>query len=199
MTVVAGRKNQVETLAGDMEEYDGESDPRETARHNDEPSGVLNQPLGEHPWLLQVSLKTPAGTLINVRGLSAWDIAAGLESIRGMVHEITGLEREFSAGAALAPLVDPARNQYAPQPSAPPQQPQQQQWGQPPQQQWPGQSGGWGGQPQAGGQPQNAPVCKHGMAAKHVPGGIAKSGRPYRAFWACAMPREQQCDFRADG
>lgn len=44
------------------------------------------------------------------------------------------------------------------------------------------------------------PVCDHGEPAKYVPGGVAKaSGKPYRAFYACARGRDQQCGFRANG
>ena len=47
---------------------------------------------------------------------------------------------------------------------------------------------------QAGG---DAPMCEHGQPAKLIPGGISKaSGKPYRAFYACAQPREAQCGFR---
>ena len=43
-------------------------------------------------------------------------------------------------------------------------------------------------------------VCKHGEQAKLVPAGVSKStGKPYRAFYACARPKETQCDFRANG
>jgi hypothetical protein len=42
-----------------------------------------------------------------------------------------------------------------------------------------------------------APVCGHGVPAKYIAGGIAKqSGKPYPAFYACAMDRDNQCKFR---
>lgn len=47
-----------------------------------------------------------------------------------------------------------------------------------------------------GGEPTNAPSCQHGQPAKYVKGGISKAGKPYGAFWACAQPRESQCNFR---
>jgi len=44
----------------------------------------------------------------------------------------------------------------------------------------------------------DAPLCEHGVPAKLVPAGIAKAtGKPYRAFYACAQPRATQCNFRA--
>lgn len=46
---------------------------------------------------------------------------------------------------------------------------------------------------------QAAVVCKHGEPAKFVPAGVSKkTGKPYRAFYACAR-RENECDFRANG
>jgi len=45
----------------------------------------------------------------------------------------------------------------------------------------------------------NGPVCKHGEPARHVPAGISKTTqKPYKAFYACSRPKEQQCDFRAN-
>jgi hypothetical protein len=42
-----------------------------------------------------------------------------------------------------------------------------------------------------------APMCGHGMPAKYIAGGIAKqSGKPYPAFYACALDRDNQCKFR---
>lgn len=43
-----------------------------------------------------------------------------------------------------------------------------------------------------------APLCEHGSPAKLIPAGIAKStGKPYRAFYACAQQRGMQCNFKA--
>ena len=42
---------------------------------------------------------------------------------------------------------------------------------------------------------QGGHVCAHGEAMKLVPAGVSKaSGRPYKAFYACARPRNEQCD-----
>lgn len=43
-------------------------------------------------------------------------------------------------------------------------------------------------------------VCKHGEPAKFVSAGVSKTtGKPYRAFYACARSKADQCDFRANG
>jgi hypothetical protein len=45
--------------------------------------------------------------------------------------------------------------------------------------------------------PATGPMCEHGQPMKLVPAGVSKStGRPYRGFYACAAPRDQQCDKR---
>lgn len=45
-----------------------------------------------------------------------------------------------------------------------------------------------------------SPVCKHGEPAKFVAAGVSKTtGKPYRAFYACARSKVDQCDFRANG
>ena len=53
----------------------------------------------------------------------------------------------------------------------------------------------WGAPVQAA--PQQSPMCDHGQPMKLVPAGVSKStGKPYRGFYACAAPREQQCGKR---
>jgi hypothetical protein len=43
----------------------------------------------------------------------------------------------------------------------------------------------------------NAPACDHGQPMKLIPAGVSKStGNPFRAFYACAAPREVQCKKR---
>lgn len=55
----------------------------------------------------------------------------------------------------------------------------------------------WGTPPPAA--PVSGLICKHGEPARHVPAGTSKStGKPYKAFYACSRPKEQQCDFRAN-
>jgi hypothetical protein len=43
----------------------------------------------------------------------------------------------------------------------------------------------------------DAHLCEHGQPMKLIPAGISKaSGKPYKAFYACAQPRGQQCNTR---
>lgn len=45
--------------------------------------------------------------------------------------------------------------------------------------------------------PQDGHACACGLPMKLVPAGTSKAtGKPYRAFWACAQPRGSQCDTR---
>lgn len=40
-------------------------------------------------------------------------------------------------------------------------------------------------------------ICDHGQPMRLVPAGISKAtNKPYKAFYACAQPRGQQCDKR---
>ena len=159
------------STATEMEQYDADTDPRESAVDTGYDPRV---PLvtGEAPWLLQVSIKTPAGTLINVRGMEGIDVAAGLAAVRGMAAQIVEAEQAFHPVAAIA---QPQPQQYQ-QPQAPQPQPQA---------------------PQGG----NQPTCQCGYPAKFVQGGISrKNNRPYRAFWTCGNPvRQAECSFRQDG
>jgi hypothetical protein len=42
---------------------------------------------------------------------------------------------------------------------------------------------------------QAAHLCEHGQPMRLVPAGISKSsGKPYKAFYACAQPRGMQCN-----
>lgn len=53
-------------------------------------------------------------------------------------------------------------------------------------------------QPQA---PVGQVMCDCGVPAKRIEAGVSKAtGRPYKAFYACANPdRQQQCQFKAQG
>jgi hypothetical protein len=133
-------------------------------------------------WQVQVSLKTPRGALINVRGKDLDELTFNLAGIKGMAQEILEAEAELFGGDRLGTQpMPPALSMVGAQPV----------------QQGPAPS--WVPQPQNLQQQPNAPMCQHNMPAKYVQGGISKTGRPYKAFWACAMPREQQCSFRQDG
>ena len=107
------------TTTEDMTEYDPDTDPREVFDR------TVPLVTGEAPWLLQVSVKTPAGTLINVRGMEGMDIAAGLAAISGISEQVTALEEKFrpvvpQALQGVAQPVAPAQSQYQ-QPQGGPQ------------------------------------------------------------------------------
>ena len=117
-------------------------------------------------WLMQVSFKTPRGSLINVRSLSVADLDIQIEAMAELADRILATEAAFSPAGVPAALQGTA---YPSAPSAPP-----------------------AGTPA----PPNAPNCDHGQPAKYVKGGISKAGKPYSAFWACAQARDAQCNFR---
>lgn len=172
-------------------------------------------------WKMQVSIKTPLGTLANLRGDSQEELMLRLTELEQLVPTILSVERLMAAANNVATALPPApvaqqwdaqdaQSQRYPQPvpqqAAPVQQapwqqqspqqfqPQGQQWGPPP--------------PPAPPQPQHqqqapqgqAPVCEHGLPAKYVPGGVSNTtGRAYKAFWVCSLTREHQCKFRQNG
>lgn len=172
-----------ESTVEDMTVYDADKDPREARDNMDDPRPkTLPSPDG---WLLQVNVKTPGGTLVNVRGMDGWDLTAGLQTVQTLAREIKQTED------ALGVSIPQAVQQLGPRPvpQAPPQQPRQQFQ----------QRGGYQQAPQQ--QPQDGPLCNCGYPARFVPGGISKkTNKAYRAFWACGNPvREAECSFRADG
>ena len=88
------------------------------------------------PWLLQASLKTPGGALINARGIDKDQLAVSLAAIGELTPMILAVEQALLAGGAVASALPLAPKQpaAAPQgwnpPAAPPQAPPQQQgWG----------------------------------------------------------------------
>jgi hypothetical protein len=162
-------------------------------------------------WKLQISVKTPSGTLINCRGEHSQEILGQLAWVQENAGQILATEQALSASGTIAdamplaaPQAPPGFSQTA-APSLPVSPPVAS--AAPP---FPGASGGaapsqWQqpyGQPlqsvpQQGQQP--GPVCSgHGLPAKVVPGGISKTGKPYRSFLACSLPRDQQCSWRQD-
>ena len=152
-------------------------------------------------WRFQWSVKSPAGGMLNIRAERADELELALESALAMVPQMLIVEQAMSAAGTVAqqmPLAPQQPQQPPPgwsqqpqqAPQAPPQQHQQPQY---PQQGPPPQA-----PPQQ--QQQQAPLCPgHGVPAKWVKPGVSQSsGRPYPGFWACAMPREQQCKFPRD-
>jgi hypothetical protein len=136
----------------------------------------------------QVNLKTPKGSLLNLR---AWDeqqldtILDGLEvrmqrilQLEETVEELHKLSSNPAAqaiqtlqNAGLNPVpvkqVEPIGNQ----------------WG----------AGTQGAAAQAPA-PAGSPVCDHGLPMRFVAAGISKAGKPYKAFYACPNARESACN-----
>ena len=138
----------------------------------------------DQTWKLQCSFKGPKGTLINVRGSDGDDLDFNLKVLRTMIGDILEIEAELSPSQQMPPALAAVGATWTQQPQQGYQQPAPPSFV--PQQAQPNQG------------PANLPNCQHGIPAKYVPGGMSKTGRPYRAFLACSMPREQQCSFRQD-
>jgi hypothetical protein len=141
----------------------------------------------------QVNLKTPKGSLLNLR---AWDeqqldtILDGLEvrmqrilQLENTVDELNKLNNN-PAAQAIQTLQNAGFN---PQVVAPPAPNPVDTWG-------PNTIGQQSTQPA-----QNAAGCDCGMAMRFVPAGISKAGKPYKAFYACPKPREQACNKKVAG
>ena len=136
--------------------------------------------MNEAPF--QLNIKTPNGTLINLRATTGFELDEQISAIVQRATDIADLEQHLgvvgtlsNAGlkpqpVAAAPTVAASGHAYgapvaAPAPAA----------------------------PAAG-----APVCDHGLVMRHVPAGISKStGKPYKAFYACPNPRETACAAKA--
>lgn len=118
----------------------------------------------------QANFKTPAGTLLNIYASNGGEFSELLDATQDFVAKIASIESLLGAASSVArsaPLAPPAA-QPAPPPAAAPA-------------------------PAPGGDH----LCNCGQPAKLIPAGVSKaSGKPYRAFYACAQPRGAQCDFR---
>lgn len=121
--------------------------------------------------VIQVNVKTPAGSLLNIYAESIPEAKELVEAFQEeLVSSIAALEQAVGAAGAVAASLPLAPQQpSAPVAAAP------------------------AAAPAAGG-----PMCDHGQPAKLVPAGVSKaSGKPYPAFYACAMDRANQCNFKA--
>lgn len=127
----------------------------------------------------QVNLKTPKGSLLNLR---AWDeqqldtILDGLEvrmqrilQLEDTIEELHKLSSAPNAAQAIQNLQNAGFNPVpvTPAPSMP--------------------------APQAVA-PTGSPVCDHGLPMRFVAAGISKAGKPYKAFYACPNARESACN-----
>lgn len=119
-------------------------------------------------WKLQVSYKTPAGDMINIRAHTADELSVLLEGIGDYATQIASVQKLVVGAYTLSPLSTPPITQSTEpvQYSAPT-----------PAGEVPGTS---------------APTCQHG-ARKYKAGVSAKTGKPY-AMWVCPMPQgADQC------
>ena len=114
----------------------------------------------------QANFKTPAGTLLNIYAENGGDFADQLDAFPEFLAKIVAIESQIVPASTVAQHV----------PVAPPAQ-------QPPQPAAPA--------PAQGDEHQ----CNCGIPMRFVQAGVSKAtGKPYRAFYACAQPRGQQCD-----
>lgn len=119
--------------------------------------------------VFQANFKTPAGTLLNIYASDGGEFTELLDATESFIAKIASIESLLGAAsnvARTAPLAPPAA-----QPAA---------------------------APAPAAPPSSADhLCNCGQPAKLIPAGVSKaSGKPYRAFYACAQPRGAQCDFR---
>ena len=129
--------------------------------------------------LYQINVKTPKGSLLNIRATSDAELDAALDGLTLRIAAVADLEATIDAICALTngglkpeivshtPVAAVAPSYPAPVQAAP-----------------------------AGYAPvRTAPECTCGGGTmRQVPAGIAKAtGRPYKAFYACPKPQGQAC------
>ena len=118
-------------------------------------------------WKLQVSYKTGAGDMINVRANTADELSVLLEGISDYSTQIAATAKMLNAASVVAPLATTTSTPDIPvwATSAPAQT------------QAPSSTG---------------PTCTHG-ARKHLSGISKKNGKPY-SMWVCPQPQgADQC------
>ena len=125
-------------------------------------------------WKLQVSYKTPAGDMINIRANTADELSVLLEGIGDYSVQVAAVQRLVVGAYNTAPLGTQASTPSTPQST----------YSAPPQAQGPSFTA-----PPSAITPQGtaSPTCVHG--ARIFRQGISKTtGKPY-AFWACPTPQ----------
>ena len=124
-------------------------------------------------WKLQVSYKTPAGAMSNIRAKTTDELSILLEGIGDFSTQIAAVQRLVVGAYGVAPLATPASTpsttppqSFAPAPTQAPS------------------ATGPAVNNSAG---QATPICVHGNRIYRS--GLSKStGKPY-AFWACPTPQ----------
>ena len=125
-------------------------------------------------WKLQVSYKTPAGDMINVRGNTADELSVLLEGVGDYSTQIAAVQKLVVGAYTLAPLgTTPSTQGTMPSTSFAPNQGQGPSFTPPPSAVTPTGTA--------------SPTCVHG--ARIFRSGMSKTtGKPY-AFWACPTPQ----------
>jgi len=132
---------------------------------------------------LQANFKTPGGTLLNIYAQDGGEFAELLVGFEEFIAPIVAIEAALAGASNVARAVG-----VAPASQQPPTAPAPTQYTQQPA------SGGYA--PVANpGPATDVHLCEHGQPMKFIQAGISKaSGKPYKAFYACAQPRGQQCN-----
>ena len=128
-------------------------------------------------WNLQVSYKTPAGDMINVRAKTPDELSVLLEGIEGYATQVAAVQARIVGAYNVSPLsTTPSTPSTMPPLSSTP-----------PQAQTPSSMGAPVSQA-----PASGPTCTHGPR-KYKSGISQKTGNPY-AMWVCPMPQgAEQC------
>lgn len=125
--------------------------------------------MSNEDWKLQVSYKTPAGDMINIRAKTADELSVLLEGIGDYSTQIASVQKLVVGAYNAAPLSTPTSTPPVTAYSSPAQETQHT------------------GQPTTG-----TPTCQHGQRI-HKSGVSSKTGRPY-AMWVCPLPQgPDQC------
>ena len=125
-------------------------------------------------WKLQVSYKTPAGDMINIRAQTADELSVLLEGVGDYSTQIASVQRLVVGAYTVAPLGTPSSTPgIATSGSSAPTQVAVQSLTPPPSAVTPSGTA--------------SPTCVHGPRIFRQ-GMSAKTGKPY-AFWACPTPQ----------
>jgi len=136
----------------------------------------------------QVNLKTPKGSLLNLRAWDEQQLDTILDGLEVRMQRILQLEEtveelhKLSSNPA-AQAIQTLQNAGLNPVPVKPVEPIGNQWG----------AGTQGAALQAPA-PTGSPVCDHGLPMRFVAAGISKAGKPYKAFYACPNARESACN-----
>jgi len=133
----------------------------------------------------QVNLKTPKGSLLNLRAWDEQQLDTILDGLEVRMQRILQLEEtveelhKLSSNPA-AQAIQTLQNAGLNPVPVKPVEPIGNQWG--------------AGTQGAAAQAPASPVCDHGLPMRFVAAGISKAGKPYKAFYACPNARESACN-----